>query len=439
MLRGKKILVLGDKKQHSNVKSAHARADTNRQYLNGLRNVFTKTISQEAGKIELLKTFDIKTSVLEFFEFNSNYKAFLRKHFRGYRELISYSNKFFYQDNLQAIKILSKPVRKVLCFTEIAHDGKIESLANTNLLELEAITAELEKIHTEQPNATIGIITPHTNQQKILAESINKHPDAELFYNQHKLKIMTFDTCQGEERDIILYSMVANRESDKLSYVFLANPINNNQDIDIEAEGKIKWQRLNVGFSRAKECMHFFISKPLNEFTGSIGEALNHYKRTLEESEKLPDSSKTDSRSPMEKKVLHWIQETPFYNLNKESLSIQAQFPVGEYIRQIDKRYNPPKYVADFLVLYTDEVGKEHKIILEYDGFEHHFDNTGDVSRDNYYVHYTEQHLYREKILESYGYKFIRLNRFNIGKEPAAELQRQFETIVKKKFSLNHQ
>lgn len=436
LLRGKKILVLGDTKQFSNVKSAHARSDTNKQYLNGLRNVFIKTISSEVSKLERLKKFDIKTSVLDFFYHINNYSILLRKHFRGYRELISYSNKFFYKDNLQAIKILSKPIQKVLCFTEVEHDGKLEKLVNTNLPELESIIAELEKIHEEEPGATIGIITPHTNQQKYLAENINKHQNAEILYKQHKLKIMTFDTCQGEERDIILYSMVACKESDKLSYIFLADFLANNAKVDVDEEGKIKLQRLNVGFSRAKERMHFFISKPLNEFTGSIGEALNHYKKTLEDSEKLPDGNKTDPRSPMEKKVLHWIQETPFYNLNKSSISIQAQFPVGEYIRQIDKRYNPPKFVADFLVLYSDEERKEHKIIIEYDGFEHHFSNTGDVTKSNYYVHYTEQHLYREKILESYGYKFIRLNRFNIGKNPAQELQRQFELIVKKKFNL---
>ena len=31
---------------------------------------------------------------------------------------------------------------------------------------------------------------------------------------------MTFDTCQGEEREVILYSMVATDAHDALNYVF---------------------------------------------------------------------------------------------------------------------------------------------------------------------------------------------------------------------------
>lgn len=88
-----------------------------------------------------------------------------------------------------------------------------------------------------------------------------------------QLKIMTFDTCQGEERDIIYYSMVASPHSDKLWGVFIKDLSN----VDIEEDGQIKAQRLNVGFSRAKECAHFVLSKPLEDFNGSAGEALRHY------------------------------------------------------------------------------------------------------------------------------------------------------------------
>ena len=50
----------------------------------------------------------------------------------------------------------------------------------------------------------------------------------------------------------------------------------------VEEGGIIKAQRLNVGFSRAKECMHFILSKPLSEYNGSIGEALRHYENIFQ-------------------------------------------------------------------------------------------------------------------------------------------------------------
>jgi hypothetical protein len=52
--------------------------------------------------------------------------------------------------------------------------------------------------------------------------------------------------------------------------------------------------------------------------------------------------------------------------------------------------------------------------------------------------YHTEQHVYREKVLESYGYKFLRINRFNVGKDPVETLSRRIEALVKKKDHSNH-
>lgn len=431
ILRGKKIIVLGDKRQFSNVKSAQARSETNREYLNLLRKVFVDTISDESMQLERLDKFNIKTSILEFFERISNFNIMLRKHFRGYLETISYSSKYFYENTLQSIKIRGKSINDVIRFSNIEHDGRMEPIENTNYLEIEAIIKEVERIHKEEYSSTIGIITPHTNQQKILIENFSNHPNIEIFQDQHKLKIMTFDTCQGEERDIIIYSMVASNISDKLWAIF----IKDRSSADLEEGGKIKLQRLNVGFSRAKERMHFFLSKPIDNFTGSIGEALKHYQQILDTAINLPDENSTDPRSPMENKVLHWIQETKFFKLNSSAIELHAQFPLGEYIKQLDKTYTHPAYVADFLLIFTDDDKKMHNIIIEYDGFEFHFIDHALVNKFNYQEYYSDEHVYREKVLESYGYKFLRINRFNLGKDPIETLEARLSAIVKKKIS----
>ncbi len=153
------------------------------------------------------------------------------------------------------------------------------------------------------------------------------------FETDLKLKIMTFDTCQGEERDIIFYSMVATGEHDVLNYVF---PVDMEEAAD-QAEEKLKMQRLNVGFSRAKETIHFVLSKPVEQFRGSIGRALAHFTHMLKE-RPFPDPGDTDPSSPMERKVLDWLQKTPFYQLNEERLEVIAQFPVGN-LRQLDTFY----------------------------------------------------------------------------------------------------
>lgn len=427
LLRSKKVVILGDRKQFSNIKAAQARTETNREYLNNLKTTFIKRVSSESSKIVRLEKFDIKTSILEFLEYITNFNTRLRKHFRGYEEIISYSNHYFYQDDLQVMKIRGKPIDKVLTFNFIKHDGKTELIPNTNLKEVEFIISELRKLKKNGNSQSVGIITPHTNQQKLLVEKISILPEQDEYFDNMKLKIMTFDTCQGEERDVVFYSMVATKEDDRLWGVFIKNL----SSIDIEEDGVIRAQRLNVGFSRAKEQMNFVLSKPLDQYSGSIGEALRHYHHVLEKAKKEPQSDQVDPKSPMEKKLLHLMKQTKFYKENSEKTEIVPQFDLGKYLKQLDKTYNHPKYVVDFLILYRDPKDKIHGIVVEYDGFEYHFKNREEVNEFNYDFYYTDDDVYRTKVLESYGYKVVKINRFNLGKDEISSLDEKLTAAIK--------
>ncbi len=426
LLRAKKVLILGDRKQFSNVKAAQARTETNTEYLNRLRDTFKKTISDSSDKLVRLENFNIKTSILDFFEFISNYSAQLLKYFRGYKEIISYSNKYFY-GNLQVMKIRGKSIDEVLVFSYVNHDGKVEPIQNTNTIEIDFIIKELQALKTNSCKNSIGIITPHTNQQKLLMEKISALPEKDYFFDEMRLKIMTFDTCQGEERDIIYYSMVATEADDKLWGVFIKDL----SSVDIEEDGKIKAQRLNVGFSRARESMHFVLSKALSQFNGSIGEALRHYHQTLEDAKQEKPVTMVDPKSAMEPYVLHWLYQTDFWNKNKQRIDFFPQFELGKYLKQLNKLYNHPEYKVDFLLIYSDESKTEHKIIIEYDGFHEHFKNIEGINELNYLRYYSDEDIYREKVLESYGYKFLRINRFNVGQNPIQTLDKRISSLVK--------
>ncbi|MCK9393902.1 AAA domain-containing protein, partial [bacterium] len=434
LLRAKKVVVLGDNLQFSNVKSALARGDINKQYLASLKEVFLRNVSTEADKIVRLEKFNIKVSILDFLDFINNYKTRLVKHFRGYRELISYSNKFFYKGSLQVMKVRGTPINSVLRFSYIEHDGLDEIIKNTNIPEIDFIVSELKILKEQGKKCTVGIITPHTNQQSLLYEKISGLPESDYFFDILKLKIMTFDTCQGEEMDIIFYSMVATKTNDKLNYVFISDL--NNIDLD-DDEGKIKAQRLNVGLSRAKECMHFVLSKPIDQYTGTVKEFLQHYSNMLIEGQKELDSSTVDKKSQMEPLVLGWFYQTKFWEENKETAEILPQFELGKYLKQLDKSYNHPNYRVDFLLVYNDNDGDQHKIIIEYDGFLEHFgDSMHIVNASNYEEYYSPEDVYRQHVLEGYGYKFIRINKFNLGENPIENLDFRIQEIVKKNFTV---
>lgn len=428
LLRAKKALILGDKKQFSNVKSAQARTATNREYLSSLDKVFKRNVSTGTAKLARLEKFNIKTSILEFFEFISNYHTQLLKHFRGYKETISYSNKYFYQNSLQVMKIRGKNVNDVLKFSFVDCGGNEELYPNTNTTEAEYIIDQLRKLKEAGGSPSVCIITPHTNQQKLLMEKISNLPERDYFFDELQLKVMTFDTCQGEERDIVFYSMVATEDSDRLWGVFIKDL----GRVDIEEDGQIKAQRLNVGFSRAKECMHFVLSKPLEKYAGSIGEALRHYSQVLEAAKREPLPNEVDPNSPREKEVLNWITQTNFWRANfPKNILFKPQFELGKYLRQLDKTYTHPNYEVDFLLIYKDEHDNEHKIIIEYDGFEEHFKNIDEVNEFNYPDYYSDDDVYRQKVLEGYGYKFLRINRFNTGKNPIATIDKRIVNLIK--------
>jgi very-short-patch-repair endonuclease len=223
--------------------------------------------------------------------------------------------------------------------------------------------------------------------------------------------------------------MVATPTRDRLNTIFIKDIGNR----DLEEDGSIRVQRLNVGFSRAKECMHFVLSKPVAEFKDEIGNAIKHYSKTLEDIKKGPDVSDVDPKSPKEKEVLQWIRETEFYVTNSDNIELKAQFSVGDYLKQISPFYQHPSYKSDFLLTYKDRDNHYYQIIIEYDGFEHHFRNKDEVNELNYQYYYTDEDVYREKVLESYGYLFLRINKFNLGANPVQTLSNRLKQLTQKK------
>jgi hypothetical protein len=424
LLRAKKIVVLGDSKQFSNTKSSNASNELNDKYRSELEAFFKQRISNEASMLQRLAKFDVKCSILDFCQLCANYSTILRKHFRSYQELISYSSETFYGGQLQAIKIRGVPIDDVIRFDQV-DSSMAKTSRGTNEAEAEFILEKLLELLKDEEPPTVGIITPFREQQALLTKKLFAHAKGRDFQDLLRLKIMTFDSCQGEERKIIFYSMVATAEHDMLNYVF---PVELHDAEEI-VEEKLKLQRLNVGFSRAEEMIWFVHSKPIVEFKGSIAKVMNHYSNLLEKVD--VSASRTDQSSPMEAKVLDWLQKTAFYQKHREFVEILPQFPIGDYLRQLDPTYQHPAWRVDFLITFTTPKGMS-RIVVEYDGFEFHFEPGKHVNVGNHERYMLEADVERQLTLESYGYRFLRINRFNLGKDPVQTLSDRLERLVEK-------
>ena len=66
-----------------------------------------------------------------------------------------------------------------------------------NALEAKRIVEKIAECLDRDPLPTVGVITPHTEQQAYIAKLVGEHPQSEEFYDKLRLKIMTSNTCQG--------------------------------------------------------------------------------------------------------------------------------------------------------------------------------------------------------------------------------------------------
>lgn len=115
-----------------------------------------------------------------------------------------------------------------------------------------------------------------------------------------------------------------------------------------------------------------------------------------------------------------------YYQKNRERMYIIPQFDIGRYIAQEYKKYIP-KYRVDFLVTLTDG-GRESSLILEYDGLEYHMKDPSVVrSLDDFREEYLEYDIRRQLELQSYGYRFLRINKFTLA--PGKEGQTKIDVL----------
>lgn len=169
-------------------------------------------------------------------------------HYRSRHEsLIAFSNHHFYEN-----KLLTFPsVNDREAMVRLVHvDGLFERGKNRqNRAEAEAIVAELSRrCHDKQlSKKSVGVVTFNINQQNLiddlLTEAFKSDPQLESWasHGQEPLFIKNLENVQGDERDVILFSVCYGPDSDgKVSMNF--GPLNRDGG----------WRRLNVAVSRAR-------------------------------------------------------------------------------------------------------------------------------------------------------------------------------------------
>lgn len=142
---------------------------------------------------------------------SNNTHVTLDCHYRCHPQIIGYSNEMFYQRKLgTTLKVCTREKHNELRYKGIVWVDVVGKQAsdtrNVNIAEVEKALSIALDIAKQCPNVSIGIISPFKHQ----AEEINARIPAEL---RARIVSDTVHKFQGDERDVIIYSMVVTDNS----------------------------------------------------------------------------------------------------------------------------------------------------------------------------------------------------------------------------------
>lgn len=179
---------------------------------------------------------------------------YLLRHYRSKHEsLIAFSNAHYYDNKLLTFPSADDLNRKVTFYLVKGHYDKGKS--RQNKAEAEAIVDFVLHHYSDarRRNRSVGIVTFSQVQQSLIEDKLQillkNHPEIEQFIQDspEPLFIKNLENVQGDERDIILFSVCYGPDEEgKVSMNF--GPLNR--------EGG--WRRLNVAITRARYAMHIF-------------------------------------------------------------------------------------------------------------------------------------------------------------------------------------
>jgi len=239
ILRGKKILVVGDDKQVS-----PDGGFISAQHIDNLRRRFLSDQPHAASMTPEKSLYDLAARIF------AAHQVMLREHFRCVEPIIAYSNRF-YGNQIEPLRTPLASERLDPPLVDIFIPDGYRSDKLTNHAEAEAIADEINAILDNPKTAgrSIGVVSLLGLEQAKHIDEVVRERCALMELVKRRFECGDARTFQGSERDIMLLSMVADREN--------CHALSGNS-----AE-----QRFNVAASRARDRMYLVRSIGLNDLS----------------------------------------------------------------------------------------------------------------------------------------------------------------------------
>lgn len=321
VLRGKKILVVGDDKQVSPDGSFIAAT-----HIQSLKDRFLANQPYSAVLTPEKSLYDIASTVF------AAQKVMLREHFRCVPAIIAYSNQF-YDGFMQPLRIPKESERIDPPLVDIYVPSGYRDKKDINRPEAEAIADEITAIlqNKQFANRTLGVVSLlGPDQAKYIDTLVRTRCDAaELM--RRKFECGDARVFQGSERDIMFLSMVVDPKNARA------------------ASGNTAEQRFNVAGSRARDRMY------------------------LVRSVQLTDLSHLDLRAGL---LEHFSKPSEgSYEENKNLIELcESGFEKQVYSALVEKGYRviPQVKAGSFRIDMVVEGERDARLAIECDGDEFH-------------------------------------------------------------------
>ncbi len=175
-------------------------------------------------------------------------------HYRSKHEsLITFSNRAFYDNRLYTFPSSNDLDRKV---SFVKCEGTFDrGRTRTNTVEAQRVVEEIIRRVKENPNRSLGVVTFNISQQDkiddLLSEECRRDPSLEeaLYGSDEPLFIKNLENVQGDERDVILFSVGYGTDEEGKTYMNFG---------PLSQDGG--WRRLNVAVTRSRYEMVVFSS-----------------------------------------------------------------------------------------------------------------------------------------------------------------------------------
>jgi very-short-patch-repair endonuclease len=345
LLRGKKLLVVGDHKQVSpsaigvpeeKIKELRDRFLTNQP--------FGSEMTPDKSIYDLARVIFAGSSVM------------LQEHFRCVPAIIEYSNREFYEGDIKPLRLPKANERLDPPLIDVFVKGGFRQL-DLNAAEAKAIVDEIELIliDPELQGRSIGVVTLLGTAQAAHIQKLVNDRISPVDVIAREISVGPPPAFQGRERDIMLVSMVLGP---------------NERGAANRADMK---QRYNVAMSRARDRMYLFRSVERNAFAEDTlnGRLLRHFQEPF----------RIDARSTQ---ILRDRCESGF------------EFDMFDELVKRGYRVEPQVRCGTFKIDFVVEGREGRRLAIECDGDRFH--GPGQWSDD----------MARQRVLERAGWTFWR-------------------------------